>query len=134
MKFKIFAFALSLTVFAGCDLLEEDLTSPDGSIPYISISSPNNNAVFTNGQTLNLKSEISDKDKISQLDVQVTRLNAEASNEPVWGYSKQPMKNPVIIDTAFAVSSLPAGEYILTLNTIDGRTNVGTKEIKFSVK
>jgi len=134
MKIKILAFALTLTALAGCEFLEEDLTSPDGSVPYISVSSPGNNAVFTNGQYINLKSEISDKDKISQLDVRVTKLNTESGSEPVWGYTQQPMKNPVIIDTAFSVSNLPAGDYILTLNTVDGRTNVGTKEITFSVK
>ena len=134
MKFKILVFALSLTALSGCDFLEEDLTSPDGSVPYISIISPGENAVFTNGQTINLQSQITDKDKINQLDVRVTKINADSGNEPVWGYSEQPMKNPVIIDTALTVSSLPAGNYILTLNTVDGRTNVGTKEIKFSVK
>ena len=134
MKIKIFAFALYLVALTGCDLLEEDLTSPDGSVPYISVSSPAQNSVFTTKQTIKLKSEISDKDKISQLDVTVTRLDPETSNKPVWGYTKQPMKNPVIIDTAFSVSNLPAGNYILTLNTVDGRTNVGTKEINFSVK
>ena len=67
MKIKIFAFALYILALTGCDLLEEDLTSPDGSVPYISVSSPGQNSVFTIGQTINLKSEISDKDKINQI-------------------------------------------------------------------
>jgi len=134
MKIKIFALAFSLAALAGCDLLEEDLTSPDGSVPYINVLSPGENAVFMNGQTISLKSEITDKDKINQLDVRITKINTGDSNTPVWGYTKQPMKNTVVVDTALVVSSLPAGDYILTLDTVDGRTNVGTKEVKFSVK
>jgi hypothetical protein len=134
MKIRIFAFVLFVSAFAGCDLLEEDITAPDGSLPYITVSSPSENAVYSKGQTFNLKSEISDKDKINQLDVRVTKINTDSGSQPVWGFTKQPMRNPVIIDTAFTVSSLPAGDYILTLNTVDGRTNVGTKEIKFSIK
>ena len=134
MKIKLFIFALSLMALAGCSYFEEDLTSPDGSAPYISVLSPGENTVFTDGQVLNLKSEILDKDKINQLEVQIIKLNAESSNAPVWGFTQQPKKNPVVIDTALAVSSLPAGDYLLTLNTVDSRTNVGTKEIKFSVK
>jgi len=134
MKIKIFAFVMFVSAFAGCDLLEEDVTAPDGSLPYISVSSPSDNAVFSKGQTFNLKSEISDKDKINQLDVRVAKINTESGSQAVWGFTKQPMRNPVIIDTAFTISSLPTGDYVLTLNTVDGRTNVGTKEIKFSIK
>jgi hypothetical protein len=47
---------------------------------------------------------------------------------------KFPKKNPVVLDTAIAATSLAKGEYLLTLNGIDGRANVGTKEIKFSIR
>ncbi|MGV3642162.1 MAG: hypothetical protein ACO1NZ_16675, partial [Adhaeribacter sp.] len=107
-------------------------TSPGGSLPYIKVDAPHGNTVYTAQQQGSIKSEISDKDKIQQLEVHVTPVNATGGD--VWGYTKYPKKNPVIIDTAFSAAGLPAGDYIITLNTIDGRTNVGSKVIHFSVK
>jgi hypothetical protein len=132
MKFKLLALAVSVAAMTSCEqLFNEDVTSPDGSSPLITINTPYDNTVYSTSQAIRIQSEISDKDKISQLDVKVTKL--DGSNQ-VWGFTKFPMKNPVILDTAFSAAGLAAGNYVLTLNTIDGRTNVGTKEIKFTVK
>lgn len=134
MKYKILAAAFFVVSLAGCkELSKEDEATPDGSLPYISVSAPNQNSVFTNNQQLQLLSEITDKDKIKQLDVRVVRADA-GNNKSIWGYTKFPQKNPVVEDTTFAVSELEPGNYVLILNTIDGRTNVGTKEVKFIVK
>lgn len=133
MKWKLFALVFALAALSSCEeLWNEDTTSPDGSLPFIHVLSPNENTVFTSLEQVRIKSEISDKDKIKQLEVHVSRVNAGTGD--VWGYTKYPLKNPVIIDTTFSAAGLPAGDYILTLNTIDGRTNAGSKVIRFSVK
>ena len=132
MKFKIFTFVMSMTAFYGCQLLEDEATTPDGSVPYIAVRSPNNHAVYTRQQQVRIKTEITDKDKIHQLEVHVTM--ADGTSGDVWGFTQYPKKNPVLLDTTFSAAGLAPGKYIITLNTTDGRTNVGTKEIRFSVK
>lgn len=139
MKKTLYAFAisaLSLTSFVGCqEIFNEDETAPDGSVPNISISSPNENSSFLRDQTININSIITDKDNIQTLEVKVAKVSEGNPSATLWGFTKQPKKNPVVrVDTAFTASTLPTGNYVLTLNTIDGRTNVGYKEIKFSVK
>jgi hypothetical protein len=133
MKLKLLALTLSLAAFTGCeDLFKEDTTSPDGSAPYITVQSPHENAVYGAGDAVKIKSEISDKDKIQELEVLVT--STETGNRDVLRFTKHPKKTPVILDTIFSVAGLKAGNYTLSLNTIDGRTNVGTKVIRFSIK
>jgi hypothetical protein len=132
MKFKIFACVLSMAAFCGCQLLKDEATSPDGSAPYVVVRSPNTNAVYTKQQLVRIKTEITDKDKIQQLEVHVTMVDGTSGD--VWGFTKYPKKNPVLLDTTFSAAGLASGKYMITLNTIDGRTNVGTKEIRFSVK
>ncbi len=138
MKKTLYAFAISallLTTITGCqEIFNDDETAPDGSTPNISISSPNDNSSFHTGQTINITSIITDKDNIQKIEVKVAKVTAGNPSATLWGFTKQPKKNPVVrLDTAFTASALPAGNYVLTLNTIDGRTNVGYKEIKFSV-
>jgi hypothetical protein len=128
----MFTLLWSVAALSGCELLKEDTTAPDGSLPYIAMRSPDNNAVYTRNQQVRIKSEITDKDKIQQLEVHVTR--AEGTGGDVWGFTQYPKKNPVLLDTTLAASDLPSGQYIVTLNTIDGRTNVGTKEIRFTIQ
>ncbi|MGV3504350.1 MAG: hypothetical protein ACO1O1_11625 [Adhaeribacter sp.] len=133
MKWKLFVLVPALAALSSCEeLWNEDTTTPDGSVPFISVQSPQDNSVYSTQQQVKIRSEISDKDKIKQLEVHVTPVNAGSGD--VWGYTKYPKKNPVIIDTTFSTAGLPAGDYIITLNTIDGRTNAGSKVIHFSVK
>jgi hypothetical protein len=133
MKFKLLPLFFSLFAFTGCEeLLQEDTTSPDGSLPYISMVAPYENSVFTSGQAVRIKSEITDKDKIKKLEVHVTK--SDGAGGDVWGYTKFPKKNPVIVDTTFSAAGLAKGDYIITLNTIDGRTNVSSKITRFSVR
>jgi hypothetical protein len=133
MKLKLLPLIFSLAAFTSCDeLLNEDTTSPDGSLPYISMLAPYENSVFTSSQSVRIKSEISDKDKIKRLEVHVSK--SDGTGGDVWGYTKFPKKHPVIIDTTFSAAGLATGDYIITLNTIDGRTNVGSKVIRFSIK
>jgi predicted phage tail protein len=133
MKVKLLTFALLLATFSGCgELFDEDSTAPDGSVPYITVQSPYDNTVYSGQEVVRIKSEISDKDKIQQLEVHVSRT--DGNNGEVWGYKKFPKKNPVLIDTTFSAAGLASGNYAITLNTIDGRTNVGTKVIRFSIK
>jgi hypothetical protein len=133
MKLKLLALPLSLAAFTGCeDLFKEDTTSPDGSAPYITVQSPHDNAVYAAGEAVKIKSEISDKDKIQQLEVLVTSM--ETGTGEVLRFIRHPKKTPVILDTTFSAAGLKAGGYTISLHTIDGRTNVGTKVIRFSIK
>jgi len=146
MKYTKFALLALLGLFTGCEeyFAEKD-SEPDGSKPYISVMSPANNSVFARNQNIEIESLLSDKDNIKELEVQIVKLNSESSfstttidtttsgNKAVWSFKKYPTQNPVIIDTTVAASVLTAGNYLLVFNGIDGRTNVGTKEIKFTV-
>jgi len=152
MKYTKFAFVALVAVFTftGCEeYFEKKDSEQDGSKPYIAISAPADNSVFTSNQSIKIESVISDKDNVKELDVQIVKLeggangnaNANANaggngngNKAIWSFKKLPVKNPVVVDTAFSASVLPAGDYLLTLNSIDGRTNVGIKEVKFTVK
>ena len=147
MKYTKFAFVALVAVFTGCEeYFEKKDSEPDGSKPYIAISAPADNSVFAGDQPIKIESVISDKDDVKELDVQIVKLDAAAmanassnnsspgTNTAVWSFKKLPVKNPVVIDTFMAASALPAGDYLLTLNTVDGRTNVGSKEVKFTVK
>lgn len=150
MKYTKFAFVALVAVLTGCEeYFEKKDSEPDGSKPYIAISAPADNSVFASNEAIKIESVISDKDKVKELEVQVVRLgesvNANANNKglglgnsnsakALWSFKEFPVKNPVVIDTAFAAANLPAGEYLLTLNTIDGRTNMGIKEVHFTVK
>ncbi|WP_026462625.1 hypothetical protein [Adhaeribacter aquaticus] len=132
MKLKLLAIAVSMAALTSCEELFDDGTKLDGSTPYIMLSSPNENSVFAKNQNVAIHSEITDKDNINQLDVNITQLNQDGS-KALWGFSKQPKKNPVILDTTFNTSNLAAGNYLLSVTTIDGRNNTGTKEIKFTI-
>ena len=156
MRYTKFALVALVAVFTGCEeYFEKKDSEQDGSKPYIAISAPADNSVFAPNQSIKIESLISDKDNVKELEVQIVKLqglgngnanananiNANANagnndngNKAVWSFKKFPLKNPVVVDTALAASALPAGTYLLTLNSIDGRTNVGTKEVKFTVK
>ncbi|GEO06312.1 hypothetical protein AAE02nite_39760 [Adhaeribacter aerolatus] len=158
MKYTKFAFVALVAVLTGCEeyFAKKD-SEPDGSKPYIAISAPADNSVFSSNQAIKIESVISDKDKVKELEVQVVKLGESAtgngnpnanpnnkglgigqgndnSSKALWSFKDFPVKNPVVIDTAFSAATLPAGEYLLTLNTVDGRTNVGIKEVHFTVK
>ena len=145
MKYTKLALIALVAVFTSCEeYFEKKDSQPDGSTPYIAISAPAQNSVFDNNEAIKIESVISDKDQVKELEVQIVRLGESAdeaskavagnASEAVWGFKDFPIKNPVVIDTALTSASLPAGDYLLTLNTIDNRTNVGIKEVRFSVK
>jgi len=136
MKYTKLALLASMGLLAGCEeyYAKKD-AAPDGSDPYISISAPAQNSVFSVAQSIRLESLLSDKDKVKEIEVQVVKLDGSTeNNQPLLSFKQFPKTNPVVIDTAFAAAALPAGDYLLIMNGIDGRTNVGTKEVNFSVK
>lgn len=136
MKYTKVAMLAMMGLFSGCEeyFAEKDAEA-DGSDPYISISAPAQNSVYDNNGSIKIESLLSDKDFVKEIEVQVVSLDSSAkSNEPILSFKKFPKKNPVILDTTLATADLPVGEYLLILNGIDGRTNVGTKEVKFLVK
>lgn len=145
MKYTKLGLLALVAVLAGCEeYFEKKDSEPDGSKPYIAIMAPANNSVFSNTQAIKIESVVSDKDKVKEIEVQIVQLAPEAgqktgtlaasNSKPVWSFKNFPAKNPVVIDTALAAANLPAGKYLLTLHSIDNRTNVGTKEVHFTVK
>jgi len=146
MRYTKFAFVALVAVFTGCEeYFEKKDSQPDGSKPYIAISAPADNSVFSSNEAIKIESVISDKDKVKELEVQIVQLGeggsvnnksigTDNSAKALWSFKEFPKTNPVVVDTALAAANLPAGEYLLTLNTIDNRTTVGIKEVHFTVK
>ncbi len=116
------------------DLFDTSGTKPDGSAPAVRLEAPQNKSVFTLGNNVPIKSVISDKDRIKEMEVQVVHVSDGSLNQTVWGYKKNPTTNPVIVDTAIDASVLAPGTYLLRMNLVDNRTNTKVKEVFFSVE
>ncbi|PSR52575.1 hypothetical protein AHMF7605_03055 [Adhaeribacter arboris] len=120
---------------ASCEeLFDTSDTKPDGSAPAVRLEAPQNNSVFSLGNNVPIKSVISDKDRIKEMEVQVVLLADGSANQTVWGYKKNPTTNPVIVDTTINTAVLTPGNYLLRMNLVDNRTNSKVKEVFFSVK
>jgi hypothetical protein len=136
MRYVKFALVAVAGLLVSCeDYYAEKDAEADGSNPYISISAPGQNTVFNQNQSIKLESLLSDKDQVKKIEVQIVSLNKEGQdNETLVTFNKFPKKNPVVLDTTISTAELPAGDYLLILNGTDGRANMGTKEVNFSVK
>ncbi len=122
-------------ILSGCaDLNKDSETAPDGSLPAIQLQAPTDNSIFTSGNTIAIKSVISDKDKIKEMEVQVVKISQGSASEAIWGYKKFPITNPVIVDTLMNTTGLTSGHYMVRFNLVDNRTNVGVKEVHFLIR
>src|SRR5690349_16776538 len=102
--FKKILFSLFLLMgvglFSACtELLNDSDTAPDGSAPAIQLQAPAENSLFNRGNIIPIKSVISDKDRIKEMEVQVIKISQGVASPVIWGYKKFPKTNPVIVDT-----------------------------------
>ena len=130
-----FIFLFGVAVLGGCTELDKDTaTVPDGSVPAIQLQAPSDNSIFASGNTISIKSVISDKDKIKEMEVQVVKVSQGSTSEAIWGYKKYPTTNPVVVDTIMNTTGFTSGHYMVRFNLVDNRTNVGVKEVHFLIR
>ena len=128
-------FAVGLLGFTSCDdIFNEDLTTPDGSLPAITQQAPAQQSAYMASQNIPIQFYIVDKDKISDLEVHMTRTGeGSLAAQEVFGFRQAPEQTGVTVDTTFNAAGLAAGNYQLTITAIDGRTNKTVKTTDFTV-
>ncbi|MDX5345935.1 MAG: hypothetical protein LPK19_01700 [Hymenobacteraceae bacterium] len=134
MKFKLMsvvALFSATALLSSCeDLIEKNETTPDGSVPYVTVSSPSEGRTYNAGSEIRVSTIVTDKDKVKDFSVAVTN----ASKEEVFKQVIKTSRLSVGVDTAITETGLAAGDYKLLIKAVDGRTNTTEKEINFSVK
>ena len=124
-----------VSTLSGCtELLNDSDTEADGSVPAVQLQAPTDNSIFAAGSTVFIKSVISDKDKIKEMEVQVVKVSQGSTSEAIWSYKKFPTTNPVIVDTTLNTAGFTSGHYLIRFNLVDNRTNVGVKEVHFLIR
>lgn len=133
MKFtKLLASAVMVVSMTACeDVFEDGSLQPDGSKPALTIRNPTNNQKITKGAGLRVKLTASDKDKVKELQVRVRAVGGDAD---YINFTTMPDKKILEYDTLLNANELPLGDYTLTINATDFRTNVSTGEVAFTVK
>lgn len=133
MKFtKLLASAVMVVSLTACeDVFEEGSLQPDGSKPALTIRNPTKNQVLAKSSGLRVKLTASDKDKVKELHVRVRAVNGDAD---YINFTTLPDKKILEFDTLLSATELPQGNYTLTINATDYRTNVSFSEVLFSVK
>lgn len=133
MKFtKLLASAVMVVSLAACeDVFEDGSLQPDGSKPALTIRNPTKNQVLTKSSGLRVKLTASDKDKVKELQVRVRSVNGDAD---YFNFTTLPDKKILEFDTLLNATELPKGDYTLSINATDFRTNVSSAEVLFSVK
>ncbi len=112
-------------VFEGGDL------KPDGSKPSLTIENPKNNQALTKEAGLAIRATAVDKDLVKELQVRVT---GEGAEKDFLNFTTFPKQRILEVDTLLTLPSLNPGSYKLTINVVDKRTNVSSKEVSFTVK
>lgn len=133
MKFtKLLASAVMVVSLTACeDVFEDGSLQPDGSKPALTIRNPTSNQRLTKASGLRVKLTASDKDKVKELQVRVRAVGGDADHI---NFTTLPDKKILEFDTLLTAYELPQGDYTLTINATDFRTNVATGEVSFSVK
>lgn len=133
MKFtKLLASAVMVVSLTACeDVFEDGSLQPDGSKPALTIRNPTSNQRLTKASGLRVKLTASDKDKVKELQVRVRAVGGDADHI---NFTTLPDKKILEFDTLLTAYELPQGDYTLTINATDFRTNVATGEVTFSVK
>ncbi|PVY41254.1 Ig-like domain-containing protein [Pontibacter virosus] len=133
MKFtKLLASAVMVVSLTACeDVFEDGSLQPDGSKPALTIRNPSNNQKLSVSSGLRVKLTASDKDKVKELQVRVRAVGGDAD---YINFTTLPDKKILEFDTLLNANDMPQGDYTLTINATDFRTNVATNEVIFSVK
>ena len=133
MKFtKLLASVIAVVSLTACeDIFEDGSLQPDGSKPALTIRNPTKNQKLSKSSGLRVKLTASDKDKVKELQVRVRAVGGDADHI---NFTTLPDKKILEFDTVLNAIQLPQGDYTLTINATDYRTNVATDEVQFSVK
>jgi hypothetical protein len=133
MKFKsLLASVVAVIALTACeDVFEDGSLQPDGSKPSLTIRNPTNSQVLSQADGLRIKLTVSDKDKVKELQVRVRDVGGDAD---FINFTTFPDKKILELDTLLTVPGLKQGDYILTINATDYRTNVASDEVGFKVK
>ncbi|MBX0332527.1 hypothetical protein K3G39_04675 [Pontibacter sp. HSC-14F20] len=129
---KLLASVVAVIALTACeDVFEDGSLQPDGSNPALTIRNPTKNQKLAKSSGLRIKLTASDKDKVKELHVRVRAVGGDADHI---NFTTLPDKKILEFDTLLNANVLPQGDYTLTINATDFRTNVSTDEVLFSVK
>lgn len=133
MKFKtLLASLVAVASLTACeDLFEDGSLQPDGSKPNLIIRNPTQNQTLSKSNGLRVKFTATDKDKVRELQVRVRDI---AGGTEHISFTTFPDKKVLELDTVLNASALSQGDYTLSINVTDYRTNVASTEVLFSVK
>jgi hypothetical protein len=133
MKFKTMLASFgAVALLTACeDVFEDGSLQPDGSTPALIVRNPTDNQVVTKSDGLQVELTASDKDKVKELQVRVRDIRGDAD---FINFTTFPDKKILEFDTVLSASALRKGDYTMTINVTDFRTNVTSQEVAFSVE
>lgn len=136
MKFRNMTVAFAVLTMVGCkNIFEDNDLKVDGSTPYHTPIAPAADNVYRSAEPFKIESNFTDKDKISEVEVSLVRLASDVKESAnVINFKRFPKQQNYKLDTTLAPNSLAPGQYQMLIKSKDGRTNEGTKEIKFLVQ
>ena len=133
MKLRtVLASLVAVAMLTACeDLFEDGSLQPDGSKPSLTVKNPSKAQLLTQGNGLRIVATIVDKDKVKELQVRVRDVGGDAD---LVNFTALSDKKILEFDTLLAVPGIKPGDYTLTINATDYRTNVASEEVGFKVK
>ena len=136
MKFRSMTVAFAVLTMVGCkNIFEDNDLKVDGSTPFHTPIAPAENGVYSASQPFKIESNFTDKDKLSEIDVEMIRLaSSSAESKSVVNFKRLPDVVNYKLDTTLAANSLAPGNYQMIIRSKDKRTNEGKKEIRFSIQ
>ncbi|KAA9345903.1 hypothetical protein [Adhaeribacter soli] len=128
--------AFAVLTMVGCkNIFEDNDLKVDGSTPYQVGLAPAANSTYQASEPFKISSEVTDKDNVAEVEVNLVRLASDAKgSENVVNFKRFPDNKAFKLDTTLAPNSLAPGQYQLIIRAKDKRTNEGTKEVMFSVQ
>jgi hypothetical protein len=133
MKLRtVLASLAAVAMLTACeDLFEDGSMQPDGSKPNLTVKNPTKAQSLTQGNGLRVMVTAVDKDKVKELQVKVRDVGGDAD---LVNFTTLSDKKVFELDTLLTVPGIKPGDYTLTINAIDYRTNVASEEVSFKVK
>jgi hypothetical protein len=136
MKFRSMTVAFAVLTMVGCkNVFEDNDVKVDGSTPFHTSISPAENGVYSASQPFKIESNFTDKDQVSEIDVEMIRLaSSSTESKSVVKFKRLPQIINYKLDTTLAANSLAPGNYQMIIRAKDKRTNEGKKEFRVSVQ